>query len=177
MVRRTTARRNVSRGTTRKFIWARSNEAVQVTGDAVANDLLLDFETAYGAQLIGCTIVRIRGYMYAAATEGVSNTADQFRFAARVSSGQVNVGVLDQTLSPWADENADWMLWEPFATVNSPVVASADGELVARRVDIKAARKLGELGERLVLFLGGNPGAPLITWNVGWDLSIGVKLP
>ena len=171
------SRATVSRGTSRKFVWARHFFAGTMTGDALASDLLSQFETDYGAQLIGCTITRIRGYMYAIASDAETDTLNAFRAGIRVSTGNLDIssGVPDQ--SPWTDENADWMAWEPFATVNTPSTATADDPLSARLIDVKAQRRLDELGERLLLIHGGAPGAPTITWAYGWDLSIGVKLP
>lgn len=171
------SRTTVSRGTSRKFVWARHFLATTMTGDAQASDLLSQFETDYGAQLIGCTITRIRGYMYAVAQDAETDTLNAFRAGIRVSSGFLDISSPVPDQSPWTDENADWMAWEPFATVNAPVTADSSSVLVARMIDVKAQRRLDELGERLLLFHGGAPGAPLITWAYGWDLSIGVKLP
>lgn len=174
-----TVRRNVSRGTTRKFIWARHVVASQVTGDPVGSDLLSQFETDYGAQLLGATVVRIRGYMFAFPSVN-ANAVDQFRFGARVASGNLDLTGAIPDQSPWTDEHADWMLWQPFARAQDAggLSSTAQGsELSARMVDVKAARKIEELGERLIMVQGGSPGAPTIEWTYGWDLSIGVKLP
>lgn len=177
-MRRSSSRTRVSRGTTRKFVWARHTFVGEQTGAAVGGDLLSQFETDYGAQLIGATITRIRGYAFAQATDATDNTINQYRMGIRVLSGNLDLSGTVPDQDPWTDENADWMAWMPFASVVAvgglPI---GDSVLNAMRVDVKAQRRLDELGERLVLFQAGNPGAPTITWAVGWDLSIGVKLP
>lgn len=176
-VRRTS--RSPQRANRRKFVWARNFNSTAITGDAVGTDLLSEFETAYGAQLIGCTITRIRGYFFAWGSNTAAEAQDAYRMGIRVTTGFLELNPLDQDNSPWNDDWADWMAWEPFATV--PALAGAqllgDGVLNARMIDVRAQRRLDELGQRLVLLHGGAPAAPTITWGVGWDLSIGIKLP
>lgn len=159
-------------------MWVRHFVAASTTGQTNGSDLLSQFESDYGAGLIGCTIVRIRGIMWASAAAGVGTT-NAFRFGARVASG---AGLdLSQPLPTAADmtndENADWMLWEPMAHVVSTAGGAPIDQLTGRVVDVKSSRKLEELNERLIMVAGPNSGAPTIEWSYGWDLSIGVKLP
>lgn len=171
------ARRRIRRplSPNRKFVWARHFLTTTHVGAAVGSDLLFQFEQDYGAQLIGATITRIRGYMFAASTS-TGGTVNAFRFGARVLSGQLDLSSTVPDQDPWVDENADWMLWEPFPSVFVPGTGSGD-QLRARMVDVKSQRRLDELGEKLVMFYSGSPGAPANEFVVGWDLSIGVKLP
>lgn len=159
-------------------MWVRHFVAATTTGQAFGSDLLSQFETAYGAQLLGATIVRMRGIMWANAASG-QGTTNTFRVGARVLSGALDLSGPVPDQDPWVDENADWMLWEPFVQSVATTAAGGDPQDVGmqRMIDNHAARKLEELGESLVMFVGPNPAAPTIVWSYGWDLSIGVKLP
>jgi len=177
MASRRITRRTVSRSPSRKFVWVRHTVTSTTTGDSVGSDLLSQFETDYGAQLIGCTIVRIRGAMWATTPESGAGV-DHLRMGARVESGRgLDLSVaLPSASGLFEDENADWMLWQPFFQVR-PTAAGAPDELSGRIVDVQSSRRLEELGERLVMVVTPNPAAPTIVWTYGWDLSIGVKLP
>lgn len=171
---RKASRTTVSRGTSRKFVWVR-RQLFQGPASNVetGTDLLSTFETAYGAQLIGCTIVRIRGLMFAF-TDEAAGAVDSFRMAARVTSGNVDISTAVPDLTPFTDENADWMLYEPFINFTG----NTDGHVGnIRYVDNQSSRKIEELGERFVMFHGSNPAAPTVQWGYGYDLSIGIKLP
>jgi len=171
------SRRTVSRGTRRKFIWARHDVANQSTNQIFGSDLLSQFETLYGAQLIGCTVVRIRGTMWATSEGGVGTT-NTARIGVRVESGTgLDLSVaLPVASGPFTDDSADWMLWEPFTNTIGPS-GQYPHTLIGRTIDVRSSRKIDELGMRLIGVFGPNPAAPTIEWSYGWDLSIGVKLP
>lgn len=170
------SRTTVSRGTRRKFIWARHFfVGAGAVPAATGSDLLSQFEQDYGAQLIGCTITRIRGYAFAAPSDAADNTIDAFRMGIRVTSGNLDLSTTTPEQGPFADENADWMAWLPFCSVYLGGLPYGDGVLNAMRVDVQSQRKIEELGERLVLFQESGGGS--VTWARGWDLSIGIKLP
>lgn len=170
-----TRSRSVSRGTRRKFVWVRHLLLTSGTNFTVGSDLLSQFETDYGAQLIGCTIVRIRGLIFAN-SDGAAGTTNHVRFGARVLSGALDLSGPVPDQSPFVDENADWMLWEPMIHSIPPLDDGPDVGIM-RMIDVKSSRRLEELGERLVMFSASNPGATTVEWAYGWDLSIGVKLP
>lgn len=178
MPRRSMTRRSVARPQRRKFVWVRHLLNSSGADVATGSDLLSQFETDYGAQLIGATIVRIRGLMYANADSG-QGTTNTFRFGARVLSGALDLSGPTPDQSPFVDENADWMLWEPFIQSVTTTAAGGEDQQVGlmRMIDVKSSRRLDELGERLVMFQASNPAAPTVVWSYGWDLSIGVKLP
>lgn len=173
----TTRRRNVSRGTRRKFIWARHDVAASSTNQILGSDLLSQFETLYGAQLIGCTVVRIRGTMWATSTGG-TGTTNTARIGVRVESGTgLDLSApLPVASGPYTDDSADWMLWEPFTNTIGPS-GQYPTTLIGRTIDVRSSRKMEELGQRLIAVFAPNPAAPTIVWSYGWDLSIGVKLP
>lgn len=135
----------------RKLIWARSfspgvvipstSTAVQVP--PVRFGLLDPFIAAYGADLIGCTIVRIRGRLW----ESVPGAA--------ATAVRVGMKINDNRTPPDASENLyrpddiggahdDWFGFH--------VLAGGPGTPDDMRyvdVDVRSARKLDELGQRL----------------------------
>ena len=60
-----TGRRNTRRTPQRKFVWARTQHIFAVGSDQrnYGVDLLQQFQQEYGAQLLGATVVRIRGFI------------------------------------------------------------------------------------------------------------------
>ena len=158
----------VSRDTRRKFVWGRFtvNQTIQ-PAQVVRYDLMDDFNTRYGADLLGATVVRIRGGMQVRST----NPGEELIWTAIVQpdSGDPNIGPDE---GPIQNAFADWMMVEPFAT-SGP---NADSVTAARLVDCQASRKMEELGESLFGYAAAPAG------NVGnlefWAyLSIGLKLP
>lgn len=153
----------------RKFIWARTS----VTGSMGANsigrsNLLSNFESLYGAELIGCTIVRIRGIITTS-----SSAIDQLFVAAAMVEPDP-VGTLDVAEGPTQRPYASWMLYEPFVT--SGLANGAQNETGARMIDVKANRKLDELDEQLSFYIQ-TPSGNSTTVGYHYSLSVGVKLP
>lgn len=179
----------------RKLVWARHSDGIVIPVDDPAGTqnryLLDDFETRYSADLIGVTIMRIRGVM----TAGLVGDSD-----AQEGYGAIRVGV---RVTDHADINqtdysndamydtqayADWMLFEPFmldalGAIASGDIAEATAGSEVRRIDVKSRRKLGELGETLELVAGRpvtggvDPPANTMAVRLRWDLSILVALP
>lgn len=168
----------------RKLVWARqSQQAVTVTG-AVAPalaaptrlDALDQFVAAYGAALIGCTIVRIRGVL--GLVQPVAN-AQNMTFNAYI--GDANDIVRGPNANDnYYDNNAagkDYFAVEPFF---SPGIASdnkvGSTEVQARLIDVRSMRKLEEVSQRLIFdFSAFSAGATTINWTM--DLSILLMLP
>ena len=136
----------------------------------VVGSLLTTFETQYGAQLIGATIVRVRGIMQCGSTA-----------ASGLQQGRWGLTVSEET--PAAVDlyglgaHKDWFAWEPLMTQ-----ASQSGSLqfpgATRIIDVRSARKIDELGADLYAVMtasGGNTAAT--TFRADWDLSFGIKLP
>jgi len=156
----------------RKFVWARHTlvGATIASGVPVKVNLLAQFEAAYGANLLGATITRIRGYIVAG--NNISPTA----------TGQLTVGVrigADSEVS--ADNNdpvtqpyLDWMLWEPFVYQSLPADRqTSDSVALSREIDVKSQRKLEELNQELAVWIA----AAGTSFAYSWNLSIGIKLP
>lgn len=173
---RTVRRQRVSRGTNRrKFVWARCFKTGTVpAGDSLNYALLNQFESEYGADLIGATITRIRGTMVlfpAAETATVDTT---LQVGIRVFTENVENPNPDVTSSGAEDEHSDWMYWKPVMlfseTFTDPYYAAARWE-----IDVRSQRKMEELGQGLLLSVH-NPTTGLAFQHRS-HLSIGLKLP
>lgn len=166
--------RRVSRGTRgktqrRKSVWARSSTSQTLgAGASFAVNLLQGFETDYGANLIGCTVVRIRGQVLAAVTTA-SAAVDELRMGIRVATATEVSAAL---AGPVDEAHADWMAWEPFLASG---VGTDNGSWAAvREIDVKAMRRLDEIDMQLTAYVESfSPAA----WEFGWSLSVLLLLP
>lgn len=166
----TTRRVSRGRGPQRKMVWARnivSTPIVAPVATGIQVNLLGQFEAEYGANLIGATVVRVRGAIFAApAVAGPSACV----FATRVSNdadATAGGGPID---SPYAD----WSMWEPFVFNDAGVAdQTGDSDLLGRIVDVRSMRKLEEINEQFTAWVQPSNQA----YNVSWNLSILLKLP
>lgn len=142
-------------------------------------DLLAPFVTAYGAALIGCTIVRVRGFM-------------SFRQQTAGNGAVVRAGFYigdanDVVRGPNANDNAfdsnsvgkDYFGFEPFVVPGPAASNSAPyfgSDPVSRMLDIRAMRKLEEVSQRLILDISTAANAANQV-NGDGDLSILIMLP
>jgi hypothetical protein len=162
-------RRSVARTQRRKFVWARSlTGELAAIGTVTESNLLADFETRYGANLIGATVARIRGVI---AVRPDATPAD-----TTVVVG-VRVGSDTDTVltGPTAQPYEDWMLWEPFILAATGTGVTQTQTAMTRVVDVKSMRKLEEIGEELHI-VASQTGTETAT-ELGWALSIGLLLP
>lgn len=138
-----------------------TDAVVPATPGALFVNLLGNFETTYGAQLIGCTAVRIRGvikYDHAGAGDVSAVTA------IRVVDDQ-EVATLTGARGPLLDLYADWMMFEP--TIRSGLT---EDEHV---FDVQSSRKIEELGQGLYVAIQSTSVA--LTYQ--GVFSVGLKLP
>lgn len=164
-----TRRTTISRPS-RKFIWARHfiAEPVVDLGAPTFDDALADVQTAIGADLIGSTLVRVRGNII------VQNATDIGGFTVVVGMRVFTTSTLGTLVAgngPVQDEYADWLMWEPFN-----VTANGNEQYGAHRkeIDVRSSRKLEEVGQSLLLSI---QGTSLNDAQVIGQLSFGVKLP
>ena len=161
MARQTRSR--VSRGTSqrRKLVWARSiTSNLVLAGNGTTNDpLLADFQTTYGAQLIGCTVVRIRGWLK------VSSTLPEDEFVVVGIRVITDTETLPAAAGPIVDPHADWMYYDVLQE------GSLDG---GRYFDVKAMRKIDELGQGLSMIF---EHAGATATNIDLVVSVLVALP
>ena len=155
---------------------------------------LNNFETLYGANLIGATVMRVRGVISATLVGPTTPVNAQAYAAIRcgmrvtdhsdVAFGDYQVGAMFLNQA-----HADWFMFEPFMLDNAGTIAASTDEVDTtaaseiRHVDVKARRKIEELEDTLEFLVGAPPPAsaqpPENTAGVRvrWDLSILVALP
>lgn len=129
-----------------------------------AANILSDFEAEYGAQLIGCTIARVRiaGAVFSTFPAGTfASPAVGLLKAAQqevVTTSNPTVGV---------GKHVDWMYFRGVPLNGGFATAPADNINFLRfEDDVKSMRKLDELGESLHLVIGQDPaeGAGEVSW-------------
>lgn len=159
-----------ARGPSRKRIWARQNAVGVVGVDGTAVDLLQEFESTYGAQLIGCTVARVRGKIVGQPQAAPTVADPGVVWAALV----LNETGVSQDVRPVSEPHADYMFYEPCFALKRDVAGSdfSTGQFICD-VDIKSMRKIEELNQSL--WLVGE------SFDVGWSfrlsLSVLVLLP
>lgn len=148
-------------------------------------NLLTPFETAYGANLIGCTIMAIKGYVGVLGTSAVAGDHFFCRAGVKVTDQPLALVAGGDSLYA-ADSNTggahdDWMAFWPLV-VPSPVgVGTASpgwdgGGSAFMRVDVQSRRRLSELGQSLMLDVSAVAVAGIdLVWT--HDLSILIALP
>lgn len=182
-------RRRVSRGTSRprrKIVIARYIETLsnQTAGTAIRSVPLADFETEYGAQLMGATIVRVRGVITVRNRGQVtaSPLAD-FAYGLMVSDVQ-SQDLVAQHPNPGFqtannDRFASWMWIESFHIPTPIATVVGDAALnpwVQRDFDVRSKRVLRQLEDQLILAFW--PGtAATNNLDIGIAMSIFVALP
>lgn len=173
--------RSYRRAPLRKFVWARSL-GILATGEGtpLGVDLLANFQSEYGAQLLGSTVVRVRGYISPTAT-GAGADSGGFGGLFGLIVGRDTDNYNAPEMATEQREHDDWLAYLPWAVQNP----TSDGQKVVTTnvqaspfaVDIKSSRKIEELGQTLQMWrnqLGPND-QDFIGWE--WHLSIGLKLP
>jgi len=156
----------------RKLVWARtSTETTFATAAPFTPfqaDLLAGFVARYGADPVGCTVARIRGYVQCTSTV----TLTPLVVAARTGT-EGEVAATD--FNPMtAGEYNDWMMYEPMLA--GLAAREPFGDVGARLVDIKSMRKLEELDETLFLYAGTDLAAAG-TIQLAFNLSVLLMLP
>lgn len=179
----------------RKLVWVRTADGIVIPDDGTVGTQvrypLTQFEGTYGANLIGCTVLRVRGVITAVLTgdTGITQSYAAVRFAMRVTDhADLNLGDYQEGALYGNQAQADWFLFEPFMLDNSTDITSGEepetvtaGQI--RMVDVKARRKVEEVDQTLELLCGRpvttstQPPANVGDVRVRWDLSILVALP
>lgn len=168
----------------RRMFWATTNTLFSA-GPTTAPvpsapfDLLEQFSDEYGADLFGFTVTRIRGFIrFAYDTTSVVERHDA-SFGIRVGDEvSMNNATTEQNridLIPTFDKHADWMwVYEDSHYTNTTGIPWAQYPV---EVDIKAQRRIDELGQSLFL-LGGFGGADFEALvNVSIALRVLCKRP
>lgn len=168
-------RRVVSRGTTRKLVWARTNLTWSPLGGAHAsNDLLATFRTQGGSTL-GATVTRVRGtFAYTSGGVGLVNSAIVGMYVDTV--GLTAAGTAD----PFSATGEDWMQYDMIPVVpvgatlgtNTPAV----DPISAWAVDVRSQRKVEELQQTLYMCVH-NLGAAADQFTITGSISVLLRLP
>lgn len=175
----------------RKLVWARTAGGVVVnTGGLLSVFPLSQFEGSYGAQLIGCTIMRTRGVISAALVgASVGESFAAVRFACRITD-HADLAAQDYAIGAMYGNQAqaDWFIFEPFmldnsgiSTANEEVDTTSASEI--RLIDVKARRRFQELDQVAELLIGApapastTPPANTAAVRIRWDLSFLIALP
>lgn len=156
----------------RKLVWARTSTETTFASAAPFTpfqaDLLAGFVARYGADPVGCTVARIRGYLQVLSTVTLTPVV----VAARIGT-EGEVAATD--FNPMtAGEYNDWMMYEPMLA--GLAAREPFGDLGARIIDVKAMRKLEELDETLFLYAGTDLAAAG-TVTLTFNLSVLLMLP
>lgn len=162
----TRRRRPVGRRPRRKLVWSRLQFDTTLTNalPGFIINLTEPLETDMGAQLIGCTVMRIRG-SYSVLDSGGTNddtpitvVAAIRRGASTITNGAVAPGAQLSSEFPLGipGRHNDWMLYQPTIIYDS---GAGDLAVAREHVDVKSMRKIDELGESLGLFLQATPAA------------------
>lgn len=136
----------------RKLVWARTTGQFNiVAGTPQSADLLATFETAYGAQLLGATIMRIRGYESYLETQAIQLTVTTH---VGIIVGPQDLDANDVDPSATTGAFNDWMSYTShrysgrYLATGDATVPSL-GPLHEYSVDVKAKRRLEELNQSL----------------------------
>jgi len=142
-------------------------------------DLLAEFETAYGAQLLGATIMRIRGELHFWAS-GSAAAGDTVAWA-------YGIGIFPDVatnLLASARPHEDWMHYGGHSIVVGDIPTGATDSLdgsgeIRVPVDVKARRKIDEMGEDLVFHIERVAAGSATNLNLSYTrhLSILIALP
>lgn len=182
MARRRNLRSSAPR---RRMFWANANELFSAGPSAAPvssepYDLLANFREDYGADLFGFTVTRIRGLLRFAYDQTTVVERHDASFGIRVANDNLPDVVNDEAerllIAPTGDPHADWM-WLYNDSHYTNVAATGSYAQYEVPIDIKAQRRLDELGQSL-FFLGAFGGADFEAFvNVTVALRVLCKRP
>lgn len=157
-------------------MWARERNLTTFASgapfNAFAADLLAGFSTRYGADPLGCTLVRVRGVIAVSST-----SAAGIPVTVGIRVGQDRDATLTDTEQnpETSGQYLDWLMFEPFLSGTNAAPGQGT-DVAARMVDVKARRKLEELDQTLILNAGSS-SATVSTQNLFYNLSMLLALP
>ena len=171
--------RSVSRAPRRKLVWGRIFNSGQTHTPGLTStniNPLAFFESSYGANPIGVTIMAVRGnVMWTIDNSATAGERAMFRWGVRVKSDQ------DTTAGDLFGSGADsdWMVWDGGAlhSVNGAATGTAgEAGFYRQAVNARSRRRLDELGDTLVLSsqVANASVTPAVFF---YDLSFLIALP
>jgi hypothetical protein len=160
----------VRRGSTRKFVWARSIVTVPAlaANSAFFFDPLTAFQTLAGYQLVGATVTG--GHFTIQATQvvaGVTGDTASGVFGMRINEETQTLGAAQ---GPAQDTETSWFVWQPYmASLNSTAV------MWQQDYRFKSSRIIHTLNESVTAAVQNTSTAA--AQNLKLFVSIGIKLP
>lgn len=170
MIRRSSSGRHRA-SQRRRLIWARSHvgttNTALVASAGTSVNLLAAFEASYGAQLLGCTVMRVRG------TIAAQNASASFTLNTAVGLQVAADDLTAAQLDPFARLNDDWMYWDTLLANQN--IATELAHVDNYKIDVRAKRKIDELGD--TLWLGLRNVSTVTSVNLVYAFSVLVALP
>lgn len=176
------SRRSRTSSPRRKLVWARHASSVLVNeGGLLSIFPLSQFEGTYGAQLIGSTVMRVRGVICCALFGGSSLTPANgaIRVAARITD-HADVAAQDYAIGAMYGNQAqaDWFMFEPFlldnggGALNGSEEADMTSASEIRHIDVRARRRFQELDQTVEMLIG----SPAVDAPPGFSSAVRVSL-
>lgn len=168
-------RRVVSRGTSRKLVWARTNVTLQPLGGLHAGVDLLDTFRSQGGSSLGATVTRVRGaFSYTPGGVALVNSALMGLYVDSVGLAPTDVA------DPFTVTGEDWMAWNYIPVVplgatlgtNTPDVDPVN----SWELDVRSQRKVEELQQTLYFVLH-NFGGAADQFSITGSVSVLLRLP
>jgi len=158
-------------GPRRKMIWADMfvSGVALATGTVVAFDAMAGFNAAYGADLLGATVTRIRQTFTGRFSDGSWGVGQTARLGWLKGASTLDNVDMDPIASPYLD----WMFNKSYDF--SVVSISNPPDFWRYEVDLKAQRKMEELQETLHFVVRNN--SVLETLDFNSHARILLKLP
>jgi hypothetical protein len=129
-------------------VWARntlSPASTLTANSGVVIPLLTGFESSYGADPIGTTVRRIRGALSLRA--GAAGNSIRLTWGIGIFQGLPTVA----NQGPANQPHLDWMTWS--VIFSEPVIATEFATMNNIPIDVRAQRKMPELGQGLYLIM------------------------
>lgn len=171
------ARRSAPR---RKFVWARKSGTAVIAGPGSDPfgynvDALDDFKALYGADLLGATLVRVRGQILTHLPDMAPEEIGEIVVGMRTYTEGPDGGVVGEE-TPHLQPYADWLMFQPSIIAHGTGPTDSFNVYAGHRydVDIKSSRKFEELGDGLLLSASHNISG--IAGYMSYNLSFGLKL-
>ena len=166
--RRRVATRRSARSPRRKTQWAETNAGHLVSTTAVHSNCMADLETAWGSNVMNCTILRMVGWV--SLTRAAATDASLSDWGFIVDTDLSDVDDHAPTASPYID----WMAKGRLNLQPTTLVVGEDQAF--QRFDLRARRRLPDVNTTL-WFVSQNPGAPVGSPLLRMHVRVLIALP
>lgn len=159
----------------RKTVWARTSGILTlVAGTPQRFDLLGQFETAVGAQILGATVTRGRGW-YTWQTSGTLGTAQRTNLGVIVAPEASTAAVLDPNATTGTD--LDWMYFQAHTyagiyLASGNVGTPSQAKEYEYEFDMRARRRMDELNQSLWLVANSITADGVLRFNISTLLML-----